>query len=275
MSEILPRGDETARRSWLRAQPRRLVLAVTFLTSVPLRTTGEVTAAELWGSMGWYPLVGLVMGAAAWGLFAALSWLLPPLVAAALVVLLLEAFTRGLHLDGLMDTCDGYFSGAPPARALEIMKDSRAGAMGAAGAVLVIVLKVTALGALTAATAAAPLLAGWAAARTLPALDVYLFRYARTAGTGEPFTRERTADVPGLAVAWLVVAAVWAGLQTGALGAGPPWAGLLIAAVALGVPLVFQALVARRLGGLTGDVYGMGIELAETAALVAACALLA
>jgi cobalamin synthase len=31
--------------------------------------------------------------------------------------------------------------------------------------------------------------------------------------------------------------------------------------------------VARRLGGLTGDVYGMGIELAEAAALVAGCAI--
>ena len=149
MGELAPRHDEAARRSWLRAQPRRLALAVTFLTSLPLRIGGEVTAAELWGSMGWYPLVGLAMGAAAWGIFAALSWLLPPLVAAALVVLLLEAFTRGLHLDGLMDTCDGYFSGAPRERALEIMKDSRAGAMGVAGAVLVIVLKVAALGALT------------------------------------------------------------------------------------------------------------------------------
>jgi cobalamin synthase len=34
-----------------------------------------------------------------------------------------------------------------------------------------------------------------------------------------------------------------------------------------------QAAVAKRLGGLTGDVYGMGIELAETAALVAGCLL--
>lgn len=274
MGEFAPRHDEAARRSWLRAQPRRLALAVTFLTSLPLRIGGEVTAAELWGSMGWYPLVGLAMGAAAWGIFAALSWLLPPLVAAALVVLLLEAFTRGLHLDGLMDTCDGYFSGAPRERALEIMKDSRAGAMGVAGAVLVIVLKVAALGALTGATAAAPLLAGWTAARVLPALDVYLFRYARAAGTGEPFTRERTPDVLVFAVVWLVAGAVWAGLQTGALGAGPGWAGLLVAAVALGVPLLLQIVVARRLGGLTGDVYGMGIELAETAALVTACALL-
>jgi adenosylcobinamide-GDP ribazoletransferase len=262
-------------RSRYATQRRRLTLAVTFLTSLPLRVTGDVSPADLWGSMGWYPLVGLAMGAVAWGVFAAASWLLPPLVAGALVVLLLEAFTRGLHLDGLMDTCDGYFSGAPRERALEIMKDSRAGAMGVAGAVLVIVLKVAALGALSRTSAAAPLLAGWAAARALPALDVYGFPYARSAGTGEPFTRERTTGPLVLAAACLAAAFVVA-LVVDLLvdGPGGVWAPLLVVALAIGVPLLLQAAVSRRLGGLTGDVYGMGIELAETAALVAGCLLL-
>jgi adenosylcobinamide-GDP ribazoletransferase len=225
--------------------------------------------------LGWYPLVGLAMGAAAWGVFAALSWLLPSLVAAALLVLLLEAFTRGLHLDGLMDTCDGYFSGAPRERALEIMKDSRAGAMGVAGAVLIIVLKVAALSALTGATAAVPLLAGWATARTLPALDVYAFPYARAAGTGEPFTRERSSGRLVLAFGWLAASLVVAlVVAVAGDGAGDWYVPPLVVAAAMLVPLVLQVAVARRLGGLTGDVYGMGIELAETAALVVGCGLL-
>jgi adenosylcobinamide-GDP ribazoletransferase len=268
-------GSEAATGSRYATELRRLSLAVTFLTSLPLRIAGDVSPADLWGSMGWYPLVGLTMGAAAWAVFAALSWLLPPLVAAALVILLLEAFTRGLHLDGLMDTCDGYFSGAPRERALEIMKDSRVGAMGVAGAVLIIVLKVAALGSLSGAAVAAPLLAGWAAARTLPALDVYAFPYARSTGTGEPFTRERTSGVLALAAGLLAAALVVAVIVTLAVdGAGSWYWPLLVIAVALTVPLLLQAAVAKRLGGLTGDVYGMGIELAETAALVAGCALL-
>ena len=38
----------------------------------------------------------------------------------------------------------------------------------------------------------------------------------------------------------------------------------------IAVTLCVQALVARRLGGLTGDVYGLGVELAEALALVGA-----
>jgi cobalamin 5'-phosphate synthase/cobalamin synthase len=253
---------------------RRLTLAVTFLTGIPLKVEGDVSPADLWGSMGWYPLVGLAMGVAAWAVYAGLVSFLPGLVAATLVVILLELLTRGLHLDGLMDTADGILSGAPRERALEIMKDHNVGAMGVASAVLLLVLKVAALGALTRADAAAPLLAGWCAARALPALNVYWWPYARPAGTGEAFTRDHTPGplqlAGGLLVAGVVIAGI-AGLSAGA--AGSWYAGLVTAVVAMAVALGVQAIVARKLGGLTGDVYGMGIELAEAAALVVGCAI--
>ena len=253
---------------------RQLTLAVTFLTGIPLKVEGEVSPADLWRSMGWYPLVGLALGAAAWAVYAGLLELLPGLVAATLVVILLEAVTRGLHMDGLMDTADGILSGAPRERALEIMKDSNVGAMGVVAAVLLLVLKVAALGALTRADAAAPLLAGWCAARALPALDVYAWPYARAAGTGEAFTRERTPGTVTLASALLLAGLVATMFVTVAVdGVGAWYASFVVAAAAMGAALPIQAAVAKRLGGLTGDVYGMGIELAEAAALVVGCAL--
>ena len=253
---------------------RRLTLAVTFLTGIPLPVRGEVSPADLWRSMGWYQLVGLALGAAAWVVYAGLLALLPGLVAAVVAVLLLEAVTRGLHMDGLMDTADGLLSGAPRERALEIMKDSSVGAMGVVAAVLILVLKVAALGALTRADAAAPLLAGWCAARALPAVDVYAWPYARAAGTGEAFTRERTPGPVLLAGGLLVAGVVAALFVTLAVdGAGAWYASLVVAVVAMTAALLVQAVVAKRLGGLTGDVYGMGIELAEAAALVVGCAI--
>jgi adenosylcobinamide-GDP ribazoletransferase len=262
--------ESAASGSW----SRRLTLAVTFLTGIPLKVEGEVSPSDLWGSMGWYPLIGLAMGFGAWVVYAGLDSFLPGLVAAALVVILLELLTRGLHLDGLMDTADGIFSGAPRERALEIMKDHNVGAMGVASAVLLLVLKVAALGALARADAAAPLIAGLCAARALPALDVYQWPYARVAGTGEAFTREHTPEPLQLAGGFLLAGIVVAGLAGLITGAAGSWyAGLVVAVVGMGVALGVQAYVARKLGGLTGDVYGMGIELAEAAALVAACAI--
>ncbi len=101
-----------------------------------------------------------------------------------------------------------------------------------------------------------------------------LLAYARAEGTGAAFNRTRSATPMVLATCLLAAALVATAATTlAAGGAGGWWAGLLVTVVAMGVALVLQAAVARRLGGLTGDVYGMGIELAEAAALLVGCAI--
>ena len=98
---------------------------------------------------------------------------------------------------------------------------------------------------------------------------------------GSHFSAQITAPVPTsnsmspvMMAGWLLLGGVVvAGLVGLAADAAGTWSsGLVIAVVAMGVALLVQAAVAKRLGGLTGDVYGMGIELAEAAALVAGCA---
>ncbi len=245
------------RRGWLATRWLHFTLAVTFLTRLPLPVSGDATADDLRASMGWYPLIGLGLGALGWGIFALTRLLLPELVAAALVIILLEVFTGALHLDGLMDTCDGLGSGQSRERALEIMKDSRVGAMGVFAAIAVMLLKVVALAALTPKGALPVLIIGWSAARMLPILDVTLFPYARETGTVAAFAR-------GKSPAALVAAAICTLLIVLIAGYLP---GLLLALLAVLITLLVQMHIAFKLRGLTGDVYGLGIELAETLAL--------
>ena len=49
------------------------------------------------------------------------------------------------------------------------------------------------------------------------------------------------------------------------------WQAVLLWAVAAGLVLAVSRLATSRLGGLTGDVYGALIELAETVTLVVVC----
>ena len=251
-----PRGLLTA--AW-----RCFALAVTFLTRLPLPVQGEATPAELRASMGWYSGIGMGLGMAGAGAYLVGQRFFPPALCAVLVIVLLEVMTGALHLDGFMDTCDGLGSGKPRERALEIMKDSRVGAMGVFGAIAVLLVKITALASLTPSQAVLPLVAGWAAARVVPALDSWLFRYARPAGIISAFTAER-ALWPGCLA--LVIA-----LGIGGYFGGLTGAGLAVGVIAL--TLFVQAHIAQKLGGLTGDVYGMGIELAETLSLLASSAL--
>ena len=265
---------------WATTRLRRFSLAVTFFTALRLPIPGRATDADLWGSTAWYAPIGCALGALAWGIYAGgLELTGSPLLAAVIVVLALELFTRALHLDGLMDTCDGFFSGASRERALEIMKDSRVGAMGAFAAIGVILLKVTALATLSRHDAALPLIAGWAAARGLAVFDLRCFAYARAEGTGAAFARggkgvdyARSGSIFPLVVALIVSAgaagAIGAAAEPGLSGT---LTGLAVIGGAVAVTLLAQVAVARRLGGLTGDVYGMGIELVEALALVAGC----
>ena len=95
--------------------------------------------------------------------------------------------------------------------------------------------------------------------RFAAAAAMAVFRYERSQGLGTPFVG--TSRVAYLA------AAVFAAVLAFVLG-GP--FGLAALAGATVVGLAISAFAARRLdGGVTGDVYGASIELAEVSALLA------
>ena len=71
---------------------------------------------------------------------------------------------------------------------------------------------------------------------------------------------------------WAIVLATVCVLLIALLAGKLP--GLLLALLAISVTLLVQTHVALKLNGLTGNVYGMGIELAETLVLLIGTALL-
>jgi len=91
----------------------RGIAAFRFLTIVPLPGSRGTAEEELAHATPFFPLVGLVIGllsaSAAW----LLSLVLPPLPGAVVLVALLATFSGALHLDGLADSADGFFSSRP------------------------------------------------------------------------------------------------------------------------------------------------------------------
>ena len=163
-----------------------LVAALRFLTVLPLPARWPTTAEDLGRSLPFFPLVGALIGAAAAGLSLGAAWALPPWPAAVVVAAGGVLFSGGLHLDGLSDSADGLLSSRPRERALEIMRDGRAGPMGVFAVVCVMALKISALAYLV------PLKDGstlWRAAFLMPVagraailVSMSLLPYARPAG---------------------------------------------------------------------------------------------
>ncbi len=256
---------------------RSIAAAFSFLTRLPVPARaigdGEAAAIALGRSVVWFPLVGALIGGAQVALARLLGGHLPPGLIAIALVALSAALTGGLHLDGLADTFDGWAGGrGERARTLEIMRDSRIGAHGAAALVLLLAAKIVAVFYLlpqTEPSALWPLLAAPVLARWAVVPLVVFFGYARAGGLGSAFqAHARAAHVLGATAVALGVA-IALGAATPSFGDTATAMGIA-AASALGVALALAVMLDRRLGGLTGDVYGAAIELTELAVLVSA-----
>jgi len=229
--------------------------AVGFLTRFPVP---RQTRMEAWSSSPtWYPLVGLLLGGVLALVAMGLQQVAPPLVTAMLLVTLWVYLTGGLHLDGLMDTGDGFGSQRPRERVLEIMKDSRVGAMGVLTAGLVLGNKLIALSSLTSEHLLWALLLAPLLARSGMVLAMNHLPYARAQGLGEQLRGVGTGPALGA-----IVLAGGLGLFILQLA----WVPALLGAGLTAVVLIRTSL--RKLGGLTGDVYGALCELIETAVLL-------
>lgn len=117
--------------------------AFQFLSRFPVKANLDYTPALFRQSVKFYPLVGAAIGLVIWIAGAGFTYLLPTMPAAVLTLILWVWLTGGLHLDGWMDTADGILSYRSREQMLDIMKDSRVGAMGVIACVLLLMLKLS------------------------------------------------------------------------------------------------------------------------------------
>ncbi len=256
-----PRPPRFAPPASLAQHRQDAALALVFLTRLPLPIAGPLADGAAARAMGWFPLVGGLVGGIG-GLVAALAGLahLPPLAAALLGLAAMVAVTGGLHEDGGADVADGFGGGRDTARKLEIMRDSRVGSYGVLALVFSVGLRAAAIAALLAAgseTAIAALVAAGALSRAgLAALAAHL----------PPARRDGLAAAQGTPARATVRLAAGLGLAVAFVGVG--WLALPAALAAAGATALMGALARRQIGGHTGDVFGAAQQVAEIAALL-------
>lgn len=237
--------------------PLPLLIALQFLTRLPIRLPGMPRPRELGRSLLCYPLVGALLGVLLLGIAWLLGGVAAPLAAALLLALWVLA-SGGLHLDGLADTADAWVGGyGDRERTLAIMKDPCCGPIAVVALLLVLLIKFVALWTLLEAGAWVGLLLAPLLGRSALLMLLLGTRYVREGGLGSAMAAHVPQDT-----GWRVLAA--SGLAC--LLAG--WPGLLAVAVAaLTFVLVRRALL-QRIGGTTGDTAGALLELVECAVLV-------
>jgi adenosylcobinamide-GDP ribazoletransferase len=244
-------------------QYRELVAAIRFLSVLPAPANAllfdkDETAPRLVIGCEYFPMVGLLLAILLWLLVLLFSRLLPQLALSALLVVALVILTGGLHLDGLMDTCDGLFGGRTRERKLEIMRDSRVGSFGVLGALCVLLLKFALLASIPIQSLPLALLLTLPSARWSMALALHVFPPARPTGLGAAYHHAITTQrllITGLVA---LVIALLIGRLTGLIA----WmTGSLVA-------LMIGLYITRNIGGVTGDSCGAIDETVEVATLL-------
>jgi adenosylcobinamide-GDP ribazoletransferase len=230
--------------------------AMRFLTIVPVPNGLGDREEHLSGALPYFPLVGILIGGFTYLFSFLVLDLFNPVIASLLIVLLLIGASGGLHMDGLCDTADGFFSSRPRERILEIMRDSRVGAMGVLALVMNIAIKTAALASLNPYVLPVVVFLIPVAGRCVQLFMMGLMPYARvkSGGLASVFYSRTIKFAPlwgGLyywPVAWLI--------------AGK--AGLLVFSLLIVVMFLFSYYCYKKIGGITGDTLGASCELAET-----------
>jgi adenosylcobinamide-GDP ribazoletransferase len=233
-----------------------ILVAGQFLTLMPPMIKRAFSFQELGRAVGFFPLVGFVIGDILLGADTLLSFVLPPTVKAVLILAVWIGITGALHLDGLLDSCDGLFGGRTPEKRLSIMRDEHLGAYAFAGGALLVLLKFTALSSLNSLTT--PLLLAPTLGRWAMTFAMYFYPYGREEGLGRSMKDNTT---------WrqVALATIITGLVAWFTGG---WAGIILLFVILLITWGIASFVLERIPGLTGDIYGALCEITEVVTLL-------
>lgn len=242
---------------------RLYLIALQFLTIIPLPFRTHCREEDLGRSMAFFPLAGLTIGALLAGADYLLDPLFPPEVVDLLLIVLLSAVTGAIHLDGLADVCDGIAARGGRERFLAVMKDSSIGAVGAVGLMLGLFLKFEALTCIPQEFRREALLCFPMLARFSQVQMAFGSTRARQDGLGAAF-------VGGAGGLQFFVASAFTGAVMYLLLGIP---GIVICLLTYVFTWFLKAWFHRRLGGVTGDVIGCASELNEMLCLLALLAI--
>lgn len=229
------------------------ILSLQFFTRIPINKEIDFNKENIRYGLFFLPLIGLIIG----GLGGLIYKLIQPynlMIGSLMALLVTITLTGGLHLDGLSDTADGFFSNQKKEKTLEIMKDSRVGAFGVLSIVVIVLSKFV----LIASIGDLPLVLAlsFANSRLVVAWIISIKSPAKAEGLGKIFMGSNPKN---LVLISGVIYSIF----------------LIILDVRYLIPLGLNFMVGqyisslsyKKIGGITGDVNGSIIEIGDLVSL--------
>ena len=248
-------------------------IGLQFLTRISIVKQTVWTEESFGNSVKFFPAVGAVLGISYVIINIIFSFLLIgdvnnlfsanfPMLRASIILIAMTFLTGAIHCDGFMDTMDGLFSGRDRNKMLEIMKDSRVGAFGVVSFVILSIFEFASLAELAkfsnftliAAIYTAPIIG-----RFMMVLTIGGFPYARPEGMGKAFSERTTRATMVFAAIETLILMIPIVLMSVELVKS-----LIISIIlTLIFTLRFGKFSVKKIGGVTGDIYGAVTMVSE------------
>ena len=231
---------------------KSFLLALQFLTRIPVSIKGSVDENHLKMSVLYFPIVGILIGGMLTAI-AQLEYYLPYRVAMVIVIASEAALTGALHIDGFADTCDGFSGGRDKNRILEIMRDSRIGSIGALGLTILLLLKLELLSALPRTLVSETVFIMPVFSRSVQVLICRFTQYARKEGKAKYFIGFKE-NLPPLFAVIIVLSCCYVFFENYSFS---------IIGIASAPVIAFVWRIKNKIDGMTGDTIGASNEISE------------
>ncbi|MCB2292979.1 adenosylcobinamide-GDP ribazoletransferase [Clostridium algoriphilum] len=226
-----------------------------FFTRIPINKSLKCDKENFRRGSVFFPVVGLFIGIVQWIIYYMLIKVLPVNITAVFVVIIPIIITGGLHVDGLGDTCDGFFSlKGDKYKIIEVMKDSTVGTYATIAIVFDMLARYAAVNTIIQINLPLILIATPIIARFTVVFISFIGKNAKETGSGNIFIGN--IDVKRLVISGIIT------IIFGTLLIGLNKSIILIVSGLL-LSFLINKFCESKITGLTGDSLGANNELVE------------
>lgn len=230
-----------------------IILSFQLFSRIPIKKSVDYNSDNIKIALIFFPILGFIIGALT-GLVVNLVFPYSKMISGAIGILVYIFLSGGIHLDGLADVCDGFFSNRDPERILEIMKDSMIGTFGVLALVCYGILKASIYGEMGSINLSQVFYFGIVSylARFSTLILILRSKIVRPGGFGSAM---ETALKGSYAVAihlFIIILLSFYDFRV-----------LILAIFSILNAEMLRIISKKKIGGVTGDVYGTNTELNE------------
>ncbi|EHI54680.1 cobalamin-5-phosphate synthase [Johnsonella ignava ATCC 51276] len=241
---------------------KSLIMTFNMYTKIPMPQTAW-NEKYMKYVLSLFPIVGLVEGIIYVFLWKFMIFIkLSPYITAAVLTAFPMLYTGGIHMDGFLDTSDALGSHQSREKKLDILKDSHIGAGAVISGLVYIMFYAFTILSITRLRQVVIIAFSFFMIRAYSALSLVCFKNARGSGLAMTFTKASDLLFTRiLLISFIAAAKILSSLYF-------PRAGIAVSITVFICFFYFRLFICGEFGGVTGDLAGFFLQMAELAAVI-------